>query len=103
MITKTLNKYDFINEFETSAERKDQFSYNALSALYDYIEGYYEDCGEAYEFDMIAICCEWAEYNTIEQAAKDYSVSPNELKHNTYVLECDNGHVMVFQNFNAPL
>jgi hypothetical protein len=97
MITKTLNKYDFINEFETSAERKDQFSYNALSALYDFIDNYSEDCSEPYEFDMIAICCEWMEYNTIEQAAKDYSVSSSELEDNTMVLECDNGHVMVLQ------
>tara|TARA_R110001632_G_scaffold17376_2_gene55122 strand:- start:513 stop:809 length:297 start_codon:yes stop_codon:yes gene_type:complete len=97
MITKTLNKYDFINEFETSTERKDQFSYNALSSLYDFIEGYCEDCSETYEFDMIAICCEWTEYNTKEEAAKDYSVSPSELEDNTPVLECDNGHVMVMQ------
>tara|TARA_R110002167_G_scaffold150431_2_gene344160 strand:- start:97 stop:396 length:300 start_codon:yes stop_codon:yes gene_type:complete len=99
MITKTLNKYDFINEFETSTERQNQFSYNALSSLYDYYDDMSHCLDMPYDFDMIAICCDFTEYNTIEEAAEAYSISPIELEDKTTVLHVlENGHVVV-QNY----
>lgn len=100
MIVKTLSQYDFINEFETSTERKNQFSYNALCSLYDYLDDYSDYCGSfTYKFDLIAICCDFTEYNTIEEAAKDYSITPIELEDKTTVLHVlENGHVVV-QNY----
>ena len=96
MIIKTISKWDFIQEFETSTERKSQFTYNALSALYDCIDDTWCD-SEPFVFDMIAICCEFMEYNTIKEAAEDYNITPDELKDNTLVIECANGHVVVQQ------
>jgi hypothetical protein len=57
---QTLNFTTFANTFQNSS-RKDQFSYEALELIFDYIEDYERDTGEKVEFDMIAICCEWSE------------------------------------------
>jgi hypothetical protein len=57
---QTLRLSDFTNAFRNS-DRAEQFSYEALELIFDYIEEYEQDSGEKVEFDMIAICCEWAE------------------------------------------
>lgn len=80
-----MNKYEFIEAFRQSEERQDQYSYEALDALYDYLDeiDHYSD----YLFDMIAICCEWTEYDSIEEAVKDYGYETSyDLEHNTIVI-----------------
>ncbi len=54
-ITETM----FIKEFR-SMGRQDQFSYDALKALYEYYTDLEEDTGESIECDVIAISCEWS-------------------------------------------
>ena len=71
-MTMTMSVYDFRNAFLSSSERKDQFSLQALSALFEYLEEVEEDCGEEIEFDMIAICREYREYDTALEAAESY-------------------------------
>ena len=58
---QTINFTTFANAFRSSELRSTQFSYEALELIFDYIEDYERDTGEKVEFDMIAICCEWAE------------------------------------------
>jgi hypothetical protein len=65
---QTLRLSDFTNAFRNS-DRADQFSYEAQTILFDY----FEECDPKMEFDMIAICCEWAE-NTPEELAAMYGV-----------------------------
>jgi hypothetical protein len=50
--------------------RGDQFSYEALGLLFDYLS----DCGSDVELDVVGICCEFAE-SDIEQLAHDYDIS----------------------------
>lgn len=57
---QTLRLQDFTNAFRNS-DRADQFSYEAQTLIFDYIEEYEQNTGEQVEFDMIGICCEWAE------------------------------------------
>jgi len=57
---QTLRLSDFTNAFRNS-NRDGQFSFEALELIFDYIEDYERDTGEQVEFDMIALCCEWAE------------------------------------------
>ena len=69
---KIINKYDFKRAFETS-NRNDHFSNEALNVLYDY----YEDIephneGLGVELDVIAICCEWTQYKSIEEYNEAY-------------------------------
>jgi hypothetical protein len=59
-IVQTLDKYSFVEAFKQSS-RKDQFSHEALEAIFEYMEEYSNDTGENVEFDIVGICCEWAE------------------------------------------
>lgn len=49
----------FIDDFR-AMDRYDQFGYQALRVIFDYLEEYEESTGEEIEFDVIAICCDYA-------------------------------------------
>lgn len=69
---QTLRLSDFTNAFRNS-DRADQFSYEAQTLIFDYIEDYERDTGEKVEFDLIGLCCEWAE-DTPEEIARYYGM-----------------------------
>ena len=66
----TVGYYDFLRAFEDT--RPNQFSRAALAALWDYFEQYEEDCGEEIELDVIAICCDFCEYENLEDFHRCY-------------------------------
>lgn len=66
----TLNFSQFIDNWPES--RKDQFSYDALRAIFDYLEEIEAGSGEDIEFDPVAICCDWAEYDSAWDAMQAY-------------------------------
>ena len=68
---KSINYYDFKNEFR-SHDRGDQFSVPALRALFEYLEELEEDCGTEIELDVIGLCCEYAEYENLEEFHEVY-------------------------------
>ena len=68
----TVNIYDFRRGFEDS-DRKDQFSYEGQEALFDYLEQFEDDTGEEVEFDLIALCCEYTEYDNLKELQEAYS------------------------------
>jgi hypothetical protein len=71
--------------------RADQFTYDALRALYDYVIEWEESCNEKYELDVIELCCEFVEM-TREEVAKQYSkVDIEEL----LIAELRNGDLLV--------
>ena len=72
----TVTKYDFERAFVT-AGRKDQFSYEGLAVLFDYLEELEASTGEEIELDVIAICCEYAEA-THAELIRDYSIDVSE-------------------------
>lgn len=63
---KTLNYYDFRTEFRTYG-REDQFSRQGLKALFEYLEDLEQDCGEEIELDVIGLCCEYVEYEDLQE------------------------------------
>ena len=69
---QSINKSQFRDAFH-SAGRANQFSYDALGLLFDYIE----DCDPAAELDVIAICCEYSE-DTAEVVADYYGIDDGE-------------------------
>lgn len=69
---QTIYENDFIDAFKQSESRKEQFSYDALEWLYQYYTEIEEATGEEMELDIIAICCEWTEYEASE-LINDYS------------------------------
>ena len=68
----TVNIYDFRRGFEDS-DRKDQFSYEGQEALFDYLEQLEDDTGQEVEFDVIALCCEYTEYDNLKELQEAYS------------------------------
>jgi len=68
---KTINEYDFANEFE-AMNRGDQFSWDAKIKLFEHLTEYEEETGEELELDVIAICCEYCEYASFEEFFADY-------------------------------
>jgi len=92
---------DFKDAFR-SMGRQDQFSYDGLDRLFSYFEQMEEDTGEEIELDVIAICCEWAEYDDFDSFKKDTGHdigNIEELEQHTTVLYIDN--VKNYRDINA--
>ena len=67
-----------INDFQRAFidfNRGSQFSNEALDGLYEYLEELEGDIGEEYELDVIALCCEYSEYNSKGEYYDQYSHS----------------------------
>ena len=75
---QTITVSDFRDAFR-SMGRKEQFSYEGLELIFDYIESYEQDTGEQVELDVIGICCEWAE-DTPEEIAAAYDIDINGME-----------------------
>ena len=76
---KTINVYEFAQWFSDSDTYKNNFTCPALMALYDYLEEYEESTGEKIEFDPIALCCEYSEYESALEAFNAYAKDMSEL------------------------
>jgi len=60
---QTIDKGDFRDAFDRMG-RGDQFSYEALGMIYDYLTALEDNSGHECELDVIGICCEFTEYAT---------------------------------------
>jgi len=78
------NVSQFRNEFHR-AGRGDQFSFEALGLLFNYLE----ECNPGYELDVIALCCEYSE-EMVEDIARSYSIDLNDAdpEANDYDTQC---------------
>ena len=68
----TVSLHDFRDAFR-KADRTTNFSYDGLEILFEYFEQLEDDLGEEIEFDVIAICCEYAE-DDLEYISNQYSI-----------------------------
>jgi hypothetical protein len=73
---QSVNFYQFANAFANS-DRANQFSRDALSAIFDWIENYEQETEQETELDVIAICCEWSE-DLPEEIAENYGIDLSE-------------------------
>ena len=69
----TINKYQFIDWFRSSGNYVNNFSYEGLEALFDYLEEFEQDTGTELEFDPVAFACEYSEYDNLAEFQEDYS------------------------------
>ena len=69
---QTISKSDFRDAFRKCG-RGEQFSYEALGAMFDYLEEIEESGGGELELDPIACCCEFTDYANIKEFQADYS------------------------------
>lgn len=66
------NVYQFREAFRL-AGRMDQFSYEGLEVLFDYLENLSEGTGKPIELDPVALCCEYYE-SSIEEIIDQYNI-----------------------------
>ena len=96
---QTITSSDFTSAFHKMG-RGNNFTYEGLIALYDYLEEYEDSTGEQIELDVIAICCEYAEYESLEEFQEDYGdeyQSIEEIEQSTTVIMIDDSSFIVRQ------
>ncbi len=67
----------YLNDFRSAFDkmnRKENFSYEGLEKLFEYFEQLEEDIGEEVELDVIAICCDFTEYENFKELRKQHNV-----------------------------
>lgn len=120
MIVKTItDDYYFWNWLKKSDSYSNNFSLEGAKAIQAYFQDLSEDTDSPIEFDPIAWCVEFSEYDSAIQAAEDYDyeegvdLEPHGnvdlvevaeleeaqatewLEDRTTVLKIDNGHVVI--------
>lgn len=63
-IVQTILQYQFIDMMQEA--RPDNFTISGLRVLFDYLDELSDDCDQAFEFDAIAIACEYTEADALE-------------------------------------
>ena len=94
---QTITKSDFTTAFH-KAGRGNNFTYEGLNALYDYIEDYEDSTGEQIELDVIALCLEYNEYEDLAEFQEDYGddyQSIEEIEHATQVIMIDDDSFII--------
>jgi len=98
MIMKTsVNFYNFQQAFKDMG-RDDNFSYAGLKALYNYLADYEEETGEEIELDVIALCCDFSEYESLEDFQADYGdeyATIEDIRDSTTVIDIENGSFII--------
>lgn len=94
MIYSTIDNESQFRDAFHHANRANQFSYEALGMIFDYLN----DSGSDVELDVIGICCEFTEDHW-ETIAKDYDIDVEDLsegKAKQAVMDylCDNTSVV---------
>lgn len=94
---QTINFSQFLDAFQSI--RPDNFTYRGLQALFDYLEDYEESAGDELELDVIALCCDFSEYTSLEELQQNYTdiESLEDLQGHTTVIEFDGG--LIIQDF----
>ena len=105
----TLTESEFLNRFK--AIRPENFSREALVALFEHFTDLESVSEQEIEFDPIAICCDWSEYDSALEAAEAYGFKAKDtederadkseeqavafLRDETAILELSSGRVVV--------
>ncbi len=94
-MTQNINKSMFRDAFYRM-DRKENFSYEGLGVLFDYMEEYDEN----WELDVIALCCDFTEYESLEAFNKEHdeAESIDDISERTTVLKIDD-ESFIIQNY----
>lgn len=111
MIKQTItDDYHFWTWIKQSDSYGNNFSLEGAKAVQEYFDQLSDDLGEDIEFDPIAWCCEFSEYDSLAEVwselgngtsfieGEELAIDDNIklwLENNTTVIELDNGHVIV--------
>ena len=95
---QSVNMYDFERAFKNF--ERDNFSYDGLKALFEYLEEYEDSTGEEVELDVIALCCEYAEYDSLSEYNDDYGTKYSEIdaiQDDTTLIKIDDNSFIIQQ------
>ena len=67
---QTVNQYQFTQEFMQI--RPNQFTYEGLHSLFNWFEEYETETETEIELDVIALCCEFTEYDNFKEFKNEY-------------------------------
>ena len=95
---QSVNMYDFERAFKNF--ERDNFSYDGLKALFGYLEEYEEGTGEEIELDVIALCCDYMEYDSLNEYNRDYDTKYSEIdaiQDDTTLIKIDDNSFIIQQ------
>ena len=96
---RTINRFQFRQGFLDS-ERKNHFSYDGLNELYEFFTEVEESMETELEYDVIAICCDYAEYDNLKEFQNDYGKeykSIEDIQNETVVIPIDNDSFIILR------
>lgn len=96
----TVTEQNFIDAFDDYG-RGTNFSRDGLVQLFEFFEELEEDTGEEMELDVIAICCDFTEYDSLEEFQNEYGeeyASIEDIEDETLVIMGTDGRFII-QNF----
>ena len=94
----------FIDAFKKSDTYKNKFSYKGLQALFEYFEELENEVEKDMDFDMVAICCEYTQYENFDEFKENYSNRPEfktieDLQEFTWVIMIEGEEGFIIQDF----
>lgn len=72
----TVNLYQFRDAFQRMD--RNNFSYEGLEILFDYLEEYEDSTGEELELDVVGLCCDYSE-DSPEDIAENYDIDLSDV------------------------
>lgn len=69
---QSVNETAFIEAF-SAFDRVNNFEIDGLRALYEYLTELEQDIGEQYELDVIALCCDFQRWESMEEYCDQYA------------------------------
>ena len=76
---QTMTEGDFVDGFD-HANRSNNFTRWGRVALFEYLTQYEEDAETEIEFDPIALCCEFSEYEDLAELNEAYGTEFEDLE-----------------------
>ena len=96
---QTVNEYQFKEAFQKC--RPNNFSYEGLTALFDYLEQYEEETETELELDVIGLCCEFSEYKDLKEFQSEYDdyETIEEIEEMTPIIKIEGTEGFIIQQF----
>jgi len=95
---KTIDLSEFVRGF-ADCNREDNFSRSGLEALFYHLEEFEEDTGRELEFDCIALCCDYTEYESLDEFHKEHDKDEypdlDSIREETEVIEVDDSAFII--------
>ena len=102
---RTINEYEFEQAFKNMD--RDNFSYDGYRALYEFLDEICSSDDKGFELDVIAICCDFTEYENLKEFQSEYYddvagdkfKTIEEIEEETIVIRIEDSDSFIIQDF----